>query len=325
MSLIQDLTPINLAEEKQKFFDSNCQYNPQFQYRKLITVNLLYQYGKAKPNYLEYAKSIVEKAFFNRTEAEIRQMEGKKVNRRKAQTLIRDYLKTNHLEDEVEVKWIDNYISKASSFKNLLKLRTELDFEENAFKAILNHEIGTHILRRVNYVQQPFYNQKKKLGFDEYLVTEEGLASLNSLLAKSFKLDYYHALTYVMQAYSQDHSFVETYHYLLKYLVDPERTWNMTAKLKRGIYNTAEGGGFTKSYIYLEGMIRVWQYFNKTGFNIIDLYRGKIDVDDVEKAKSLNPNFIPQLPHFYSNNPHNYCDQMIEIAKINSLDQVAKI
>lgn len=322
MSLVQDLTPLNLQEEKQRFFESNCQYNPQFQYRKLITIDLLYQYGKAKPAYLEYAKSIVEKAFHNRTEAEIRQVEGKKITRKDAEKMIRIFLVANNLENEVQIKWIDNYISKASTFKNQLKIRSALDFEANSFQAILYHEVGTHVLRRINYVQQPFYNQKKKLGFSEYLVTEEGLASLHSLLAKKFKLDYYHALTYMMQAYSQDHSFVETYHYLLTYLLDPERTWNMTSKLKRGVYNTAEGGGFTKSYIYLEGEIRVWKYLIKTNFNLTDLYRGKIDVADVDRAKEMNPHFDPQLPHFYIENPEHYCEQMTEIAQINCLDQI---
>ena len=52
MSLVRDLTPINLLEEKQKFFDQNCKYNPYFKYNNLATLDKLYKYGQPKPKYL---------------------------------------------------------------------------------------------------------------------------------------------------------------------------------------------------------------------------------------------------------------------------------
>ena len=61
MSLVRDLTPINLLEEKQKFFDQNCKYNPYFKYNNLATLDKLYKYGQPKPKYLALAQEILDK------------------------------------------------------------------------------------------------------------------------------------------------------------------------------------------------------------------------------------------------------------------------
>jgi hypothetical protein len=47
---------------------------------------------------------------------------------------------------------------------------------------VLNHEIGTHLVRRLNDNKQIWYNQRSRYGLQPYLATEEGLASINSVL-----------------------------------------------------------------------------------------------------------------------------------------------
>jgi hypothetical protein len=92
--------------------------------------------------------------------------------------------------------------------------------------------------------------------------------------------------------------------------------------MKRGLYDTSEPGGFTKSIVYLEGMTEVWQYLKKSNFDVEGLYYGKIAAEDVNKAREMNPDFKPQLPHFYTQDRQAYEKQIRSIAKINHLDSV---
>lgn len=320
MSLIQQLIPINLNEEQKKFFDKNCQYNPQFKYENLITLRKREKYGRPKPKVLALAEKILEKAFADHSEQELRNLEGPKIDKQRGQEMIVQFLQENNLEDEIEVKWIKNHISKASHYKGALKLRDNFDFRENKFLAALYHELGTHALRRINYQQQPFYKKKDQHDFAEYLPTEEGLAAFHSLLARSFKIDYYHALIYLATDTALKQSFVDTFKFVNQYLQDKQRSWRLTVKFKRGMYDTADPGAFTKSIVYLEGMLEVWQYFQQTDFDLPGLYYGKIAVEDIAQAKKLNPDFEPHLPAFYLTDPNQYRQQIKAIAQLNLLD-----
>ncbi len=322
MSLIQELTPINLIEERDKFFSKNCKYDPQFKYQNLITLQKREKYGRPKPEYLKLAEKILDKAFAQNTEKELRALEGPKINKEQGLKMVSHFLEKNNLEEKVEVKWIRNHISKASHYKGILKLRKDFDFREKKFLATLYHELGTHALRRHNYEQQPFYRKKTQHGFKEYLPTEEGLASFHSLLARSFQLDYYRALIYKAADAALKGSFVDTFNFVDQYLEDKKRSWRLTVKFKRGMYDTSKPGGFTKSIVYLEGLVEVWRYLKKTNFDVEGLYYGKIAAKDVAKAKELNPEFQPHLPHFYTQNPEEYQQQITHIAKLNYLDTV---
>ena len=46
---------------------------------------------------------------------------------------------------------------------------------------MLNHEIGTHFLRKFNDRTQKWFKDRKKYNMNPYLQTEEGLAALNQL------------------------------------------------------------------------------------------------------------------------------------------------
>jgi len=319
MSIIQDLTPINLQEEKQKFFDNDCKYNPQFKYKTLATVGKIYKYGKPKPEYLELAKKILKTAFENNTEEEIRKIEGEVLTKQEATEMFDDFVKNNDLKNTITLKWSKNFAGRASFYKNTLKLQLPVKHRKNEFLGTLYHELGTHALRRVNHLQQPFFGKKTELGFKDYLLTEEGLASFHGLLAKNFKIDYTGALNYVTCQQAQEKSFVETFAFVNQYLHDKKRAWSYTYRHKRGLYDTQEGGGFTKDMLYFAGLIKVWEYFKKSNFDVASLYWGKIAIEDIEKAKKINPDYQPHLPSFYTQKPDLYQQQIIEIAELNFL------
>lgn len=323
MSLIGDLTPINLEEEKQKFFDQDCNYNPQFKYKKLITINMLYRYGKPNPKYSELAKELLEKAFHNRTEEDIRKMEGELLTKEKADLMIQDFLSKNDMVSEISVRWSDKFPGKASYYVDTLKLRLPVWHREKEFLGTLYHELGTHALRRINYAQQPFFKKKSQYGFGDYLTTEEGLASFHTLLVKNFKIDYTSVLKYCACEVAETSSFVKTYNFINNYLQDPERTWLYTYNQKRGLYDTKEAGGFTKNITYFEGLAQVWEYFRNSNFDVESLYYGKIAAEDINLAKELNPDYKPRLPTFIKNNFEQYTSKITEIAQTNLLDSIS--
>jgi len=316
MSLVQDLTPLNLQEEQEKFFAKNCQYNPQFKYKKLITVNKLLKYGTPKPEYLKIAEKILAKAFDGRTEEDIRQLEGELLTQEQAQQMIDKFLHENNMSEEIEVRWSDQFMSKASFYKNTFKIKLPVWHRRYEFLGTLYHELGTHALRRINYAQQPFFHKKKKLGFSDYLTTEEGLASIHTLMGRKFKLNYTAALNYLAVEYAQNHSFTETYQFIQQYIDDPQRIWHYTARIKRGLYDTSEGGGFTKDLLYLEGFIKTLKYLQETDYDLRALYIGKIAMQDVEKAWEMNPAYEPRMPSFYKNK-YNYKQKILKISKSN--------
>lgn len=54
-------------------------------------------------------------------------------------------------------------------------------YRENTIEGVLNHEIGTHFLRKYNEKHQKWHKDRKKYNLSPYLKTEEGFASLNQL------------------------------------------------------------------------------------------------------------------------------------------------
>ena len=45
----------------------------------------------------------------------------------------------------------------------------------------MNHEIGTHFIRKYNEKHQKWFKDRKKFKVSPYLKTEEGLAAINQL------------------------------------------------------------------------------------------------------------------------------------------------
>ena len=85
----------------------------------------------------------------------------------------------------------------------------------------MDHEIGTHIVRKLNDKKQKYYKFKKANNVSKCRIeTEEGLASLNQLLDCEEPLLFIASLRYVSAILASKHSFVEVFAELLKYLGD---------------------------------------------------------------------------------------------------------
>jgi hypothetical protein len=316
MSLLKSITPSNFLAEKEKFFNDQT-YNPQFEYDDPFNPEELLEYGPPDSTLLNQAQRILHEAFSNHTEDQIEALEGPEVSQEVVTDKIMQFLKMHDLETQYHILFSNSFIARTSVNNDTIKIRLPVKYRQNDLIGMIYHELGTHALRRYNYEQQPFYKKKKKYGFESYLVTEEGLAVLHSLLAFNYKFAYRPARYYVASALAQNYSFAETFAQLKTIFADPEKRWTAVLRQKRGITDTSQPGGFTKDLVYFKGLVEVVQWLKQHNYNLESLYFGKIAKEDVQKAKLLNPNYKPLLPSFYVANRDAYIEQIEEIGKVN--------
>ena len=116
----------------------------------------------------------------------------------------------------------------------------------------MNHEIGTHFIRKFNEKNQKWFNNRKKFGLTApYLKTEEGLASLNQLVSYVMQeneprippLLYRAALLYYSCYLASKCSFSQIFQATAKYQPDPEMRWKECVRVKRGIADTSKPFG----------------------------------------------------------------------------------
>lgn len=181
-----------------------------------------------------------------------------------------------------EVKIKDSMVSDAIAGKNnRLFLRKGSTFSEGHIENLIIHEIETHILTAENGKSQPYelFNR----GLANYLETQEGLAIYNILNQKhEQEKNLYLSLSLVVAIdMAMKHSFVEIFEKMLDYKIPPERAFRTAVKVKRGLENTEEAGGFTKDFLYYKGYKQIKEFVS-TGGSIKDLYRGKFNANDME-------------------------------------------
>ena len=321
MSFISKLTPINLEEEKEKFFKLNFNYNPQFSYSQSIEPRQLAKYGKPDPKLVKLAEKIVKTAYQDKNHQELKKLEGEILAQKQILDLVEKFLKLHQLDRRYKVMIDPTIIPRATVTSHLVKLKPNISFSREGLLSLLYHEIGTHILRRVNYEKQPWYKKRKKYGLTHpYLVTEEGLAVLHGLLPRSNKLVYRSALKYLAVAKANQLSFKTLFAWVNQYLQKPSHAWSFSLRIKRGLKDTSQPGGFTKDLVYFGGFVKVWRWLKEHDFKVDDLYCGKLAVEDVKTAKKLNPKYQPILPSFYLADKEQYREQMVEIGRANFLN-----
>ncbi|NCN03901.1 MAG: DUF1704 domain-containing protein [Candidatus Pacebacteria bacterium] len=321
MSFIALLNPINMVAEKKKFL-LDPSYNPQLSYDENIDKDELYKYGFPNDEYVTLAEKIVKISYKDKTDDELQAEKGMELSKEEVETKLKLFLKMHGLEKRYGIIWSRSFLARTAINATTIKLRLPVSFREEDLLGMLYHEIGTHAIRRINYEQQPWYKKKKKYGFSSHLQTEEGLAVLHSLLPLKNKLAHSSALRYLAVAKAQEMGFVKLYQFLNKYIKDPDRCFNATLRLKRGISDTAKGGGYTKDLVYFEGLVDVWRYLRHHDFEIDHLYFGRLAMEDTEKAREMNSEFKPLLPSFYVTNKEKYKQEMLKIGQANMLDKL---
>lgn len=321
LSLMNRLVPTNLQEEQDKFFFDPL-YNPQFEYAEEIDEELFHRYGPVSTEYLPIAQSILNKVIHEWGDGEDynEDIQGKILSQSEVEEAVKKYLADNGLEETITYNFSSSYIARTSVFQNTIQIRTPVQYREHAIESMLDHEVGTHIFRRLNDIKQPWHKKYTAFGFQPYLTTEEGMAVIHSQLSLPDRLLLYPALNYYAACRAEQMSFSELFADLKKFLTDRQKRFSICLKVKRGIGDTSIPGAFSKNQVYLHGTIKVAQWLVKNDFAVEKLYIGKIDVSDLTKAwaqsvLSQNDLLIPD----FAKKKEKYKETVMDIIKVNKL------
>lgn len=189
------------------------------------------------------------------------------------------------------VKWQvairENLVADVIAGKtSTLSLRAGATFSQERLDALIAHEIETHIFRAENGSLQPFriFNR----GFADYLETEEGLAIFqqNKVLPTGNAKLYWPAINLLAVARSPELSFRGIFELVQRFGFDSERAFRTALKIKRGLTDTSQPGGFTKEMVYFKGLNKI-KKFAEEGGDLKKLFLGKIRLEDIPNLKHI--------------------------------------
>ena len=152
--------------------------------------------------------------------------------------------------------------------------------ERDIIKAI-EHEIKVHAFRLESGRKSPL--QILAYGTSGYLPTEEGLTTYFEDLknATNPALQKKKSLYVVTEFLAAKGGFYHCFASLTEYGIEPETAWDVVVRVKRGLSNTGQSGGFFKDHVYFLGD-RLLREFIASGGRAEDLLGGKIGLGDIK-------------------------------------------
>lgn len=169
-------------------------------------------------------------------------------------------------------------------------------FSARRARALIQHEIGTHVLTYYNGKAQPL--KLLYTGAPGYEELQEGLAVLSEYLVNGLtknRLQVLAARVLAVNALIKGYDFVNTFQMLIdEYNLNEYTAFILTMRVFRG-------GGLTKDAVYLRGFVHLLDYI-KQGNDIKSLLIGKIRQDylsivrELLSRKILKP--MPLMPRY---------------------------
>ncbi len=167
-------------------------------------------------------------------------------------------------------------------------------------EALLQHEIGTHLVTHYNGRAQPFRQLYSGLaGYDSF---QEGIAVLAEYLVGGLdrpRMRLLAARVLAAQSLVEGASFLDTFRVLSQTYGFPQRV-AYTVSMR-----TYRGGGLTKDVVYLRGLVEILDFLRRGG-DLEPLLVGKIAADHVPLVRELQLRQIlgrPPLKPRYLDNP----------------------
>ena len=208
-----------------------------------------------------------------------------------------DSLKTLSPELNADVELRSDVVGVMVSEGNLL-ISTHSEIDERRVEALIQHEVGTHVLTYHNGRQQIF--KQLSGGLAGYEELQEGLAVLAEYMVGGLSISRLRTLAgrvVAVDCMVGGASFVEAF----RVLCDQHR---FTRKAAFNIvFRVARGGILTKDVIYLRGLMKTIAYI-ASGKKLETLYVGKIGLQHAAMMQELLWRKVikppPLLPRFLS-------------------------
>lgn len=321
-TVITRVNPLNKNEERRKFLFDPL-YNPQFIYEQPVSPHELLYYGEVSDAHLSTAMKVLERISkeYGSHELYIEKKREPLLGREEVEKIVKDYIAKEKLDKIVTVKFSSSAVARTSMYANTLTIRLPVTYSRSGLLGMLNHDVGTHLIRTLNDRKQVWYGKREQFKMHPYLLTEEGLATLHAYLAKPFTIMRRQAIYYFAVHYANSHSFSELNTALKPYVPEKDHRWEFCLRAKRGMKDTSVAGAFSKDQTYFAGAIEVWRWLKKRNFDSEKLYMGKVSLEDVDTLQTIISNEALLLPTFLSENKDGYRQSMLEIGKQNYFDK----
>ncbi|GAA0871008.1 flavohemoglobin expression-modulating QEGLA motif protein [Gangjinia marincola] len=343
IELLNYLNPLNIEQEKKRFFASKYSLEPEFHYRKLkfnpfklqrqifnqrleriedddvrkLYQDIIYEYaglvqciesiGKGRPFYFNSLKvfgtpkerDVQNARFILHFQDEEDEPEEEKLLDVDAAI---DYFE--HFSQRYSFNFSiqkSTNISAAAMVLNsaeALVLKKNHKYSQHQLKVLANHEIGVHLVTTFNGKSQPL--QIFSNGFVRNTETQEGLAVFSEYMSGCLNLKRLKELSYrVIAADSliKGYSFSDTFDLLFsQYKLDRDEAWQITLRVHRG-------GGFTKDYMYLTGLKKIYNFYQE-GNDLGDLLTGKVHLTALPVIKKLQGLGLAHKNQHYTDSYH---------------------
>lgn len=276
---VEDPTVSQLFKEKREELDKQISMirdrgSKRFLYESLIL------YGDVKPELFKFAELIL-----NHIPSRSREKSGRKRmgSVEFAQLALDEinYYKNIDPKFSAQVEIRDDIPSGLMVSKGNLLIGESTNIPYSRADALLQHEIGTHIVTYFNGLSQPF--KQLQVGLSGYEELQEGLAVLAEYLVGGLskpRLRLLAGRVVAVKSMIEGASFIETFRLLdLNYDFERRTAFVITFRVYRG-------GGLTKDAAYLRGLKGIIDYL-KLGGELEPLFVGKISAKDIPVIEEL--------------------------------------
>ncbi|XP_029588053.1 uncharacterized protein KIAA0895 isoform X2 [Salmo trutta] len=324
LCILTAIKPSNVEKEKVKFFKSDFSYNPQFEYSNPVSPLVLARHNNASDRFLTQAVRIMELALqkYGNYEKFEQATGGTLLTKGRIWYLVKKYMEKEGCIGEIVVNVTDDLLSRASM--TVVNSRPTLTINiatarEHWLEGMLRHEISTHYFRGINNAQQPWSSGvgRKKHNLRPLNPTEEGLASIHSVLFRKDPTLWRASLLYYTVYQASRMSFSQLFHSLGRFVQDPNTRWDYCVRAKRGQTDTAQPGCFRKDQVYLDGILKILRHRERINFQLL-MSLGKVSYEDVDRLKGLALMEHVRIPHFLQDTAC-YAEQLEKIMEVNQL------
>ncbi|KAL1007771.1 hypothetical protein UPYG_G00091410 [Umbra pygmaea] len=323
--LLVALRPINLDQERQVFFQSDYKYNPQFEYSAPEPSSVLEKYRQGSGLFLSQAVGIMECVLrnFGNYENFEEVTGGRILPKSQVWASARKYLQKENCVGEVVVCLSEELLSQAVMMVESCRPTLTINLSgarQHWLEGMLRHEIGTHYLRGVNNNLQPWSTLagRKEYDLKPANPTEEGLASLHSVLLRKQPYLWRASLLYYTVYHAARMSFSQLFSHIGQFVQNPAVRWEYCLRAKRGQTDTSQPGCFSKDQVYLDGVLRILRHRKNIDFKMLTSL-GKVSFEDVERLRHIAVLRRTRTPHFMQDQD-KYLQHLDHIVTVNELD-----
>ena len=207
-------------------------------------------------------------------------------------------------EDAPDVYTVDELSANALAGPTRIRIRSRAKFSDRDVVQLINHEAHIHVGTSLNGAQQ---DRLPMLGASHAGTTrtQEGLAVFAEFITGTMDIDRMRRLSdrvLGIQMAIDGADFIQVYRYFVDRVVDKEQAFENTRRVFRGGVLTG-GAPFTKDNVYLNGLIRVHNYFRAiVATKRVDclplIFCGKLDLEDIPILSQLAQQGLLKEPKY---------------------------